>query len=96
MAQIDDLIDTYLSACAVEGKSPNTVFSYRASLSHFRRIGCITDSSGARTLLVARSSPAAASAHVRVAFATTGGAGAGFAAPPHAAIAISAARTPRA
>src|SRR5687767_11700546 len=39
MAQLDDLIDTYLNACAVEGKSPNTVFSYRASLSHFRRTG---------------------------------------------------------
>src|SRR5437870_11255749 len=39
MPQIDDLIDTYLSACAVEGKSPNTVSSYRASLSHFRRTG---------------------------------------------------------
>src|SRR6266536_2169897 len=39
MAQIDVLIETYLSACAVEGKSPNTIFSYRASLSHFRRTG---------------------------------------------------------
>jgi hypothetical protein len=39
MVQIDDFIDTYLSAGAVEGKSPNTIFSYRASLSHFRRAG---------------------------------------------------------
>ncbi len=39
MANIDDLITTYLTACAVEGKSPNTIHSYRASLADFRRVG---------------------------------------------------------
>jgi site-specific recombinase XerD len=39
MTQVDGLIETYLTACAVEGKSPNTVFSYRASLADFRRVG---------------------------------------------------------
>jgi integrase/recombinase XerC len=36
---IDDLIQTYLTACEVEGKSPNTVWSYRTSLADFRRVG---------------------------------------------------------
>ncbi|MPZ22963.1 MAG: tyrosine-type recombinase/integrase [Dehalococcoidia bacterium] len=36
---IDELIGTYLTACAVEGKSANTIFSYRASLADFRRVG---------------------------------------------------------
>lgn len=36
---IDSLIATYLTACAVEGKSPNTLSSYRASLADFRRAG---------------------------------------------------------
>ena len=39
MAAIDDLIGTYLTACEVEGKSPNTVWSYRTSLADFRRVG---------------------------------------------------------
>ncbi len=39
MAQIDELITTYLTACEVEGKTPSTVASYRASLSDFRRVG---------------------------------------------------------
>ena len=39
MAQIDDRIATYLAACAVEGKTDNTIASYRASLSDFRRVG---------------------------------------------------------
>src|SRR5712692_3502830 len=39
MAQLDDRIATYLAACAVEGKSPNTILSYRASLADFRRVG---------------------------------------------------------
>ena len=30
MAPIDDLITTYLTACEVEGKTPNTVASYLA------------------------------------------------------------------
>ena len=36
---IDATIETYLTACAVEGKSPNTVWSYGASLADFRRVG---------------------------------------------------------
>ena len=32
MAQIDDTISTYLTAIEVEGKTQNTVLSYRASL----------------------------------------------------------------
>lgn len=39
MTAIDDLIRTYLTACEVEGKSPNTVWSYRTSLEDFRRTG---------------------------------------------------------
>ena len=39
MAQIDDTISTYLTAIEVEGKTQNTVLSYRASLEHFRRVG---------------------------------------------------------
>ena len=39
MTLIDDRIQTYLAACAVEGKSPNTVASYRASLADFHRTG---------------------------------------------------------
>ena len=39
MPTIDDLILTYLTACLVEGKSPNTVSSYRATLRDFRRVG---------------------------------------------------------
>ena len=39
MAQIDDTITTYLTAIDVEGKTQNTVLSYRASLEDFRRVG---------------------------------------------------------
>ena len=39
MAQIDDTIATYLTAIDVEGKTANTVLSYRASLGDFRRVG---------------------------------------------------------
>src|SRR2546425_7072099 len=39
MPAIDDQIDTYLAACAVEGKSANTILSYRASPADFRRSG---------------------------------------------------------
>ena len=39
MAQIDDTIATYLTAIDVEGKTQNTVLSYRASLEDFRRVG---------------------------------------------------------
>jgi integrase/recombinase XerC/integrase/recombinase XerD len=39
MAPIDQLIATYLTACEVEGKTPNTIASYRASLADFRRVG---------------------------------------------------------
>ncbi len=39
MAQIDDTIATYLTAIEVEGKTENTVLSYRASLEDFRRVG---------------------------------------------------------
>ena len=39
MSDIDDLIVTYLSACEVEGKSTNTVWSNRTSLADFRRAG---------------------------------------------------------
>ena len=39
MAQIDDTIATYLTAIEVEGKTQNTVLSYRASLEDFRRVG---------------------------------------------------------
>ena len=38
MAQIDDTISTYLTAIEVEGKTQNTVLSYRASLEDFRRV----------------------------------------------------------
>ena len=39
MAQIDDTIATYVTAIEVEGKTQNTVLSYRASLEDFRRVG---------------------------------------------------------
>ena len=39
MPTIDEIIPTYFTACIVEGKSPNTVSSYRASLKDFRRVG---------------------------------------------------------
>jgi len=39
MTAIDDLIETYLTACEVEGKTLNTVWSYRTSLADFRRVG---------------------------------------------------------
>ncbi len=39
MAQIDDTIATYLTAIDVEGKTQNTVLSYRVSLGDFRRVG---------------------------------------------------------
>ena len=39
MAQIDDTVATYLTAIEVEGKTQNTVLSYRASLEDFRRVG---------------------------------------------------------
>jgi integrase/recombinase XerC len=39
MHSVDALIETYLAACEVEGKSPNTVWSYRTSLADFRRTG---------------------------------------------------------
>ena len=39
MAGIDDTIATYLTAIEVEGKTQNTVLSYRASLEDFRRVG---------------------------------------------------------
>ena len=39
MAQIDGTIATYLTAIDVEGKTQNTVLSYRASLEDFRRVG---------------------------------------------------------
>lgn len=39
MTDIDETIVTYLIACQVEGKSPNTVWSYRTSLAGFRRVG---------------------------------------------------------
>ncbi len=39
MPTIDDIIPTYLTACLVEGKSPNTVSSYCATLKDFRRVG---------------------------------------------------------
>ena len=39
MAQIDATISTYLTAIEVEGKTQNTVLSYRASLEDFRRVG---------------------------------------------------------
>ncbi len=39
MAQIDDTIATYLTAIDVEGKTQNTVLSYRASLEDFRGVG---------------------------------------------------------
>lgn len=39
MSAIDDLITIYLTACEVEGKSPNTVWSYQTSLADFRRTG---------------------------------------------------------
>ena len=39
MAQIDDTIATYLTAIEVEGKTENTVLSYRASLENFLSVG---------------------------------------------------------
>ncbi len=39
MALLDDTIATYLTAIEVEGKTENTVLSYRASLEDFRRVG---------------------------------------------------------
>ena len=39
MAQIDRTITIYLTAIDVEGKTQNTVLSYRASLEDFRRVG---------------------------------------------------------
>jgi site-specific recombinase XerC len=39
MHDIDELIATYLNACEAEGKTPNTVWSYRTSLEDFRRVG---------------------------------------------------------
>ena len=39
MTPIDDVIATYLTACEVEGKTAQTVKSYRASLADFRRVG---------------------------------------------------------
>ncbi len=39
MAHIDETISTYLTAIEVEGKTQNTVLSYRASLEDFRRVG---------------------------------------------------------
>ena len=39
MGQVDDIIATYLTAIDVEGKTQNTVLSYRASLEDFRRVG---------------------------------------------------------
>ena len=38
MAQLDDTIATYLTAIEVEGKTQNTVLSYRASMEDFRRV----------------------------------------------------------
>lgn len=38
MAEIDDCIATYFAPCAVEGKTANTVASYRASLTDLRRV----------------------------------------------------------
>jgi site-specific recombinase XerD len=39
MAQIDELIATYLSAVETEGKATRTIESYRDSLADFRRVG---------------------------------------------------------
>ena len=39
MAQLDDTIATYLTAIEVEGKTENTVLSYRASLENFLSVG---------------------------------------------------------
>ena len=39
MAQIDDLIATYLNAVETEGKSVRTIKSYRDSLATFRLVG---------------------------------------------------------
>ena len=39
MAQIDDLIATYLNAVETEGKSVRTIKSYRDSLASFRLVG---------------------------------------------------------
>jgi site-specific recombinase XerD len=38
MEPIEVLVETFLTACAVEGKSPNTIWSYRASLADFLRV----------------------------------------------------------
>ena len=39
MPQIDDTIATYLTAIAVERKTPRTIASYAQSLEDFRRVG---------------------------------------------------------
>ena len=39
MAQIDDIIATYLNAVETEGKAVRTIKSYRESLADFRRVG---------------------------------------------------------
>ena len=39
MAQIDDLIATYMNAVETEGKSVRTIKSYRDSLATFRLVG---------------------------------------------------------
>ena len=39
MARIDEVIATYLSAIAVERKTPRTIASYAPSLEDFRRVG---------------------------------------------------------
>ena len=41
MAQIDELIATYLSAVETEGKAARTVDSYRDSLADFLRVGVV-------------------------------------------------------
>ena len=40
MAQIDEVITTYLSAVETEGKAERTIKSYRESLEDFRSVGC--------------------------------------------------------
>lgn len=39
MTDIDATVSTYLTAIAVEGKTPKTIHSYANSLSDFRRTG---------------------------------------------------------
>ncbi len=39
MAQIDEVITTYLSAVETEGKAERTIRSYRDSLASFRTVG---------------------------------------------------------